>query len=132
MICPMHGEGGGRPPFGWVATGGGAEAFAPVPAEIAVLERIRDRRAAGALIQDIADELNAAGKRTKTGRQWNRYAITHALRVIRRFGIPSDIDAAISAAHRKAAQKKGGEISNKKPSGRPQHATTRTGATRVT
>lgn len=114
----QRGEGGGRPPYGWVATGGGLEAFAPVPAEIVVLAKIRDRRAAGWLIQNIADELNEARIPTKTGRQWNRDAIRHALRTIRRYGIPSDIDAAIKAAHAKAEQKKAGEISNKTPSGR--------------
>ncbi|MGH6684743.1 MAG: hypothetical protein ACRECA_12650, partial [Pseudolabrys sp.] len=39
--------GGGRPPYGWVATGGGSEAFAPHPQQMAILRLIADRRAAG-------------------------------------------------------------------------------------
>lgn len=132
MIPIMHGDGGGRPPYGWVATGGGAEAFAPVPAEIAVLTQIRDRRKAGWMIQDIADELNSAGTPSKAGRPWNRHTVNRALYAIQRFGIPADIDAATKAAHQKVAQKKAGGYRIRKPSGRPQQTARRTGATRVT
>ncbi|HEY3923782.1 MAG TPA: recombinase family protein [Acidothermaceae bacterium] len=124
----MHGEGGGRPPYGWVATGGGAEAFAPVRSEIVVLKKIARLRTGGHTLQGIADELNEAGTVSKTGRPWNRATIFRALGVIERFGIPADIDAATKAAHLKAAQKNGGGISNNRPSGRSQ----RTSATRVT
>lgn len=122
-----HGDGGGRPPYGWTATGGGAGAFAPVPAEIAVLKLIRDLRAEGATMPDIAELLNAAGHRTKKGRLWTRSKVFGSLHVINRFGIPDDIDAAISSAWEKANAKKGGDKRNPNSNA----ATKPTGVTRV-
>jgi hypothetical protein len=110
MILSMgHGEGGGRPPFGWVATGGGAEAFAPVPAEMAVLRRISELRDLKFTMAEIAEDRNATGYRTKMGAPWTSSKVFYALHTIRRFGIPDDIDAAILSAHEKTAAKKGGD-----------------------
>ena len=55
------------PPFGFKADG---KKLVPVPAEMAVVKQIRDRRTAGQSLREIAAILNSQGVLTRHGKAW--------------------------------------------------------------
>ena len=76
------GYGGGVTRFGLKVDGVGKSAqLVGDDVELAVIELIMDRHATDYSLQEIADELNRAGHRTKLGKRWHR---TQVQRIIRR------------------------------------------------
>jgi DNA invertase Pin-like site-specific DNA recombinase len=74
-----RGERVGAPPYGFAAQGDGTE-WVPVPAEQAVLRRIRVLRAGGARsLAAVADRLNADGVMTKRGARWHAATVRSVL-----------------------------------------------------
>lgn len=68
-----RGERAGTVPYGFAADAAGK--LSPIPAELATLETIRDRREAGASWRMIAAELNARGIPAKKGGAWVHTAV---------------------------------------------------------
>lgn len=66
----------GSPPFGYRLIDG---ALAPDPDEQAVLTRAKRLRRRGLSTRAIAADLNAAGHRTKRGREWSSSSVSAAL-----------------------------------------------------
>ena len=64
----LGGYAGGSPPYGYRAEG---KELVPVPAEQRTLARIRELRAAGQSIRQIADTLTAEGYTSKRGGRWH-------------------------------------------------------------
>ncbi len=62
------GYGGGRPAYGYRATGGTLEAN---PDELAIVDQVTSLRASGASYREIARALVDAGLTTRSGGQWN-------------------------------------------------------------
>ena len=62
------GYGGGRPAYGFRASGGALE---PHPNEQVILETVRARRSAGGSYREIAKALSSAGLTTRSGGPWN-------------------------------------------------------------
>lgn len=62
------GYGGGRPAYGYRATGGTLEAN---PDELAIVDQVTRLRASGASYREIARALVDAGLTTRSGGQWN-------------------------------------------------------------
>lgn len=66
----------GPAPYGWASTNG---ELVPVPAELAVLDLIRDLRDQGQKQADIANELNAAGHPARNGGTWTQPVVSRIL-----------------------------------------------------
>lgn len=70
----------GEVPFGY-AVGEDGETLIPDSAEGAILDTMRELRAAGYSYQAIADELTAQGYRTRQGGAWHRQGVHRLVRV---------------------------------------------------
>ena len=66
----------GSPPYGWKSEAG---ELVPVDSEQQVIAEVRHLAAAGFSQHRIADELNAAGHRTKRGAIWTQVAVRRVL-----------------------------------------------------
>lgn len=66
----------GPAPYGWTTRDG---ELWPVPAELAVLDQMRELRASGARQADIADALNAAGHSARNGGAWTQPVVSRIL-----------------------------------------------------
>jgi site-specific DNA recombinase len=73
---------GGPRPYGWERDG-----VTEVPAEVEVLRDAGARAMAGEGLQAIANELNAAGKFTSTGKQWTGASLKDVLMRARNAGL---------------------------------------------
>jgi site-specific DNA recombinase len=95
-----RGERAGRIPFGYQLADNGARsragnpvALAAVPAQLAVVERIRRERAAGRSMRAIADGLTVDGVPTATGAA--RWAYSSVQRVLQRFNDVAEATAEV-------------------------------------